>query len=146
MQPSGKSTASETWGPGGPAATWERGPSCRAVAGEGGRGAVTAWPLTVATARGSPRRPQASCRGQERGAGPFFFCMRDQRDRRLLATGHLTSSFGDHSCRKKMSQAGQQDPGDEWEPRRPHCTPTLPTPSGLGALSRDVRTKNRGFP
>lgn len=76
----------------------------------------------------------------------FFFCTRDQRDRRLSATERLTSSFGDHSDRKKMSQAGQQDPGDEWEPRRPHCTPTRPTPSGLGAPSRDVRPKNRGFP
>jgi hypothetical protein len=47
-------------------ATRERGPSCSAVNGEGGRGAVTAWPLVVAADGGQPRRPQASCRDQER--------------------------------------------------------------------------------
>ncbi|MEJ1276232.1 hypothetical protein NN561_007136 [Cricetulus griseus] len=57
-------------------------PNCRAVAGEGGRGAVTAWPLAMAAARGYPLRPQASCRGQERCARPLF-CTRDQRNRHL---------------------------------------------------------------
>lgn len=38
-----------------------------------------------------------------------LFCIRDQRGCRLSATEHLTFSFGDHSCRKKMLQAGQQE-------------------------------------